>query len=458
MTIRPFCRRLLPAAAILLAVTPPAGAQGTPLRVPVTVDTLPNGLTLIVHEDRSVPVVTTNVWYHVGSGDERPGRTGFAHLFEHLMFMGSAHAPYPQFDRLLEAAGANNNGSTTTDRTNYYESGPANALPLMLWLEADRLGWMLETMDVAKVDLQRDVVKNERRQSYENQPYGLAFEHLASAIYPKGHPYSWTTIGSMADLSAASLDDVKAFFRTYYAPNNATIVVAGDVRADSVRAMVRTMFAEIPRGPAFTRPTITPFTLRDTVVTLEDRVQLPRLYLAWHGVREYAPDDAALDIAAYVLAGARNSRLTKALVQDRPLATSVNAFNSSKRLDGDVQIVATARPGVHLDTLQRAIDAELARLAAEGPTAREIRQALNSIEANFLNRLEFSNGKADQLNAYYYATGTPDYFQKDLDRYRAVRARDVQRVVRTFLRTGRVTLSVVPQGRTTLAATARATR
>ena len=450
--------RRLPRLLLLALLACRLGAQGTPLRVPVTVDTLPNGLTLIVHEDRSVPVVTTNVWYHVGSGDERPGRTGFAHLFEHLMFMGSRHAPYPQFDRLLEAAGASNNGSTTTDRTNYYESGPANSLPLMLWLEADRLGWMLETMDSAKVDLQRDVVKNERRQSYENQPYGLAFEALASAIYPAGHPYSWTTIGSMADLSAASLEDVKSFFRTYYAPNNATLVVAGDVRADSVRAMVRTMFAEIPRGPAFTRPRVTPFAIRDTVITLEDRVQLPRLYLAWHGVREFHADDAALDLASYILAGARNSRLTKALVQDRPLATSVNAFNSSKRLDGDVQVVATARPGVHLDTLQRVIDAELTRLATDGPTARELRQALNSIEASFLSRLEFSSGKADQLNAYYYATGTPDFFQKDLDRYRAVRARDVQRVVRTYLRNGRVTLSVVPQGRTTLAATARATR
>ena len=197
--------RLGVAAALMLPGT--GGAQGTPLRVPFVIDTLPNGLTLIVHEDHSVPTVTTNVWYHVGSGDEKVGRTGFAHLFEHLMFMGSKNAPYPQFDRLLEAAGANNNGSTTTDRTNYYEEGPTGALPLMLWLEADRLGWMLETMDVPKVDLQRDVVKNERRQSYENQPYGLAFEQLVSAIYPPSHPYSWSTIGSMADLSAASLED-----------------------------------------------------------------------------------------------------------------------------------------------------------------------------------------------------------------------------------------------------------
>lgn len=449
--------RHLASAIAALALSSTLTAQG-PLRVPVTVDTLPNGLTLIIHRDPSVPVVTTNVWYHVGSGDEKVGRTGFAHLFEHLMFMGSRNAPYPQFDRLLEAAGANNNGSTNPDRTNYYESGPASALPLMLWLEADRLGWMLETMDAPKVDLQRDVVKNERRQSYENQPYGLAFEHLVSAIYPKGHPYSWSTIGSMADLSAASLEDVKDFFRTYYTPNNASIVVAGAVNVDSVRALARQMFGEIPRGPAIERPRPAPFTLRDTTIVLEDRVQLPRVYLAWHAVPEFSADDAALDVAAYILAGARNSRLTQALVFQRELATNASAFNSSKRLDGDFQVVATARPGIALDSLTRVIDAELRRLASEPPTARELEQAKNSIEASFLNGLEFVDAKADRLNAYYYATGTPDYFQQDLDRYRRVTAADVSRVVRQYLLTGRVTLSVVPQGRTNLAATPRVTQ
>ena len=449
--------RLRLAAVAALALGSTLQAQG-PLRVPVTVDTLPNGLTLIIHQDPSVPVVTTNVWYHVGSGDEKVGRTGFAHLFEHLMFMGSKNAPYPQFDRLLEAAGASNNGSTTTDRTNYYESGPASALPLMLWLEADRLGWMLETMDEPKVDLQRDVVKNERRQSYENQPYGLAYENLVAAIYPAGHPYSWSTIGSMADLSAASLEDVKDFFRTYYTPNNATVVVAGAVNPDSVRALARQMFGEIPRGPAIERPRPAAFTLRDTTIVLEDRVQLPRVYLAWHTVPEFSADDAALDIAAYILSGARNSRLTQALVFQRELATNASAFNSSKRLDGDFQVVATARPGIALDSLTRVIDAELRRLASEPPTARELEQAKNSIEASFLNGLEFVDAKADRLNAYYYATGTPDYFQQDLDRYRRVTAADVSRVVRQYLLTGRVTLSVVPQGRTNLAATPRVTQ
>ncbi|MHB1298401.1 MAG: M16 family metallopeptidase [Gemmatimonadaceae bacterium] len=444
------------ALASALALPATAAAQkSAPIRVPVVVDTLPNGLTLIVHEDRTVPVVTTNVWYHVGSGDEKPGRTGFAHLFEHLMFMGSANAPYPQFDRLLEAAGASNNGSTNGDRTNYYEEGPNSALPLMLWLEADRLGWMLETMDAPKVDLQRDVVKNERRQSYENRPYGMVDENMLPALYPKGHPYSWSTIGSMADLSAASLEDVKEFFRTYYAPNNATIVVAGAVNPDSVKRAVRQMFGEIPRGPSITRPSPAAFTLRDTLIVLEDRVQLPRLYLAWHGTKAFGPDDAALDIASYVLAGARNSRLTKSLVYDQELATGANAFNGSARLDGDIQVIATARPGIALDTLQAVIDAEIRRLAAGGPTAREIEQAKNAIEASFLNRLEFTSAKADQLNAYYYATGTPDYFQRDLDRYRAVTAADVQRVVRQYLTAGRVTLSVVPQGKKELAATQR---
>jgi zinc protease len=262
----------------------------------------------------------------------------------------------------------------------------------------------------------------------------------------------------MADLSAASLEDVKDFFRTFYTPNNASIVVAGAVNPDSVRALARQMFGEIPRGPAIDRPRPTTFTLRDTTIVLEDRVQLPRVYLAWHTVPEFSADDAALDIAAYILAGARNSRLTQALVFQRELATNASAFNSSKRLDGDFQVVATARPGLALDTLARVIDAELRRLASEPPTARELEQAKNSIEASFPNGLEFVDAKADRLNAYYYATGTPDYFQQDLDRYRRVTAADVSRVVRQYLLTGRVTLSVVPQGRTNLAATPRVTQ
>ena len=444
-------RRLAIAALVLAPAL--VQAQGARLRVPFTIDTLPNGLTLIVHEDHSVPIVNTNVWFHVGSGDEKPGRTGFAHLFEHLMFMGSQNAPYPQFDRLLEAAGANNNGSTTEDRTNYYEEGPSSSLRLMLWLEADRMGWLLPTMDKPKVDLQRDVVKNERRQSYENQPYGLVADALPQLMYPAGHPYSWPVIGSMADLSAASVDDVKDFFRQYYAPNNATLVVAGDVNPDSVRVIVRQYFSEIPRGPSITRPAPAAFTVKDTAVTLEDRVQLPRLYLNWHTAKATHADTPALQIAGYILAGARTSRLTQALVYGGEVATAVQAYNDAKRLDGDFSIVATARPGKGLDTLQTVVDQQLQRLAADGPTPRELEQARNVIEAQFLRSIQTIGGKADQLNEYYYQSGTPDGFQDDLDKLRAVTAADVQRVVRQYLQAPRVMVSVVPQGKQALAAT-----
>ena len=450
MTVR---HRLLAGALALVPAL--AAAQGPKLSVRYSIDTLPNGLTLIVHEDHSTPVVTTNVWFHVGSGDEKPGRTGFAHLFEHLMFMGSKNAEYPQFDRLLEAAGANNNGSTTEDRTNYYENGPSSSLPLMLWLEADRMGWLLPTMDKPKVDLQMDVVKNERRQSYENQPYGLVADVEPKLMYPAGHPYNWPVIGSMADLSKASVDDVKEFFRKYYAPNNATIVVGGDVKTAEVKAFVRKYFSDIPRGPKIDRPTPAPFTVRDTAVTLEDRVQLPRLYLEWHTVKGFHADDAALDIAASILAGSRTARLTQALVYNGEVATNVFARQDGKRLDGDFSIVATARPGKALDTLRNVVDAEVRKLAQEGPTARELQQAKNSIEAGFLRSIESVGGKSDQLNAYYYQTGEPDSFQKDLDRCRNVTAADVQRVIKKYLQTNRVMISVVPQGKTELAAKPR---
>ena len=444
-------------AAPLAAQAPASAAPAAaPLRVPFVIDTLANGLTLIVHEDHSTPIVTVNTWYHVGSGDEKVGRTGFAHLFEHLMFMGSEHAPYPEFDRRLEAAGANNNGSTTEDRTNYYESGPANALPLMLWLEADRMGWMLPTMDSAKVDLQRDVVKNERRQRVDNQPYGLANETIIGMLYPKVHPYSWPVIGSMTDLSAASVEDVKDFFRRYYAPNNASLVVAGDVKAAEVKALVEKYFGAIPRGPAIERTEPAPFTLaRDTAQVLEDRVQLPRLYYSWPTIKGWTPDDAALSMLAYVLTGAKNSRLTQKLVYDQQTASSVVAFQDGKRLGGDFWVVATARPEKSLPELQQVIDAELARLAAEGPTGRELEQAKNSFESGFLSSLERVGGKADQLNGYYYQTGHPDSFQADLDRYRAVTPADVQRVAKQYLAGPRVVLSIVPQGKREMAAQPR---
>jgi zinc protease len=443
--------------AAALGATPATAVAQEVLRVSYRSFTLPNGLRVIVHEDHSVPVVTVNTWFHVGSADEKTGRTGFAHLFEHLMFMGSQHVPTGAFDRLLEAAGADNNGSTTEDRTNYYEDGPSNSLALMLYLDSDRMGFLLPEITAPKVDLQRGVVQNERRQSYENRPYGLAEENILKRLYPSDHPYSWPVIGSMADLTAASLEDVQQFFRHYYTPNNATIAIAGDVRFAEVRRAVERWFGAIPRGPAVSRTPPPAVTLpADVYATLEDRVQLPRVYDAWHTVRAYAPDDAALDVLAQILTDGRSSRLYKRLVYELQIATQVAGFQDAGRIDGKLEIFATARPGHDLNELQHAIDREIRSLADSGPTAREVERVQNGIESDFLAQMERVGGFggiANQLNHYDYFVGTPDYFQKDLDRYRRVTAADVQRVARTYaLQAHRVVLSVVPQGHTELAA------
>ncbi len=444
--------------AALLCVSASVRLSAQSLRVPHETFTLANGLKVILHEDHSVPIVTVNTWYHAGSGDERAGRTGFAHLFEHIMFMGSQHVPTGDFDRLLEAAGANNNGSTTEDRTNYYEDGPAGALELMLWLDSDRMGFLLPEITPEKVDIQRGVVQNERRQSYENQPYGLAEENIISRLFPAGHPYSWPVIGSMTDLTAATIEDVRDFFRRYYAPNNATMVIAGDINRQQAREWVERYFGDIPRGPEIQRNTVQPFRLeRNVLHTLEDRVQLPRVYDAWHSVRGFHDDDAALDVLASILAGGRSSRLYRRLVYDLQIATQVTAYNESGRLDGKFVIYATARPDHDLPELQRVIDEEVRRLAADGPTARELQRVKNQTEAQFLGAMERVGGfggKADRLNSYDYFVGQPDYFEQDLDRYRRVSAADVQRVARQYLaQANRVVLSVVPTGRQNLAVT-----
>jgi len=446
------------ATAVVLGVPAAAptalNAQGVPA-IPYESFTLSNGLQVILHEDHSVPLVAVNVWYHVGSGDEKPGRTGFAHLFEHVMFMGSEHVPVGAFDQWLEAAGGQNNGSTTQDRTNYYEWLPSNALPLALWLEADRMGHLLPTMDQAKVDLQRDVVKNERRQRVDNAPYGLADGMIYAALFPPGHPYSWDVIGSMDDLSAASLADVQQFFRTYYAPNNATIAIAGDFDPDSVRAWVRQYFGGIPHGPQMPpRPVAPSFVVpRDTFLVLEDRVQLPRVYDTWHAVKAFAADEAPLDLLAYVLAGDKNSRLYKRLVYELQVAQDVSAYNWGGKLDGMFQIVVTPKPGQSPSEMQRLVNEELDRVQREGVTPREMERARNSFQARMLDRLASVLGKADQLNLYNYFAGTPDYSRQDMARYEQATAADVQRVAREYLGRPRVTLTVVPMGKRELMVT-----
>jgi zinc protease len=399
---------------------------------------LANGLNVILHRDTSVPVVAVNMWYHVGSANERPGRTGFAHLFEHLMFEGSKHVKEGEFDTLLEAAGGNNNGSTTNDRTNYVIDVPSNALDLALFLESDRMGYLLDTMSPQRVDGQRDVVKNERRQSYENQPYGMASIEIDKMLWPANHPYNWPVIGYMEDLSAASYDDVVRFFKTYYAPNNASLVVAGDIDLARTQALVQKWFGEIPGG-APVQPIVPPPAELTAVSrkTLTDRVRLPRLYLAWLTPKVFAPGDAALDVASSVLAGGKNSRLYKRLVYDMQIAQDVSAYQASAALGSSFQIVATARPGHTAAELQRAIDEELDRLRREPPDAREVQRSVNQTEASFYRRLEQVGGfygKANQLNQYYLSTGgNPDYFAQDLARYTSLTPGDVQAAVTRWL-------------------------
>lgn len=448
-------RRLKLVLSCYLIACAPAASVGTVQPRAETVPkiafekyTLPNGLEVILHEDHSAPVVTVNTWYKVGSGDEKPGRTGFAHLFEHVMFMGSQNVPVGLFDQALESAGADNNGSTTEDRTNYYENMPSNALPLALWLDADRMGFLLPTMDKAKLDLQREVVKNERRQGVDNVPYGRAEETILAALYPRGHPYSWSVIGSMADLDAASVADVSEFFRTYYAPNNASLTIAGDFDPAEAKRLVQLYFGGIPRGPAMpARPSVAPVVLpKDTFLVLEDRVQLPRAFYDWPTVKLYHEDDAALDFLASVLASGKNSRLYKKLVYDMQVAQEVSATQYSSKLAGRFEIDVTPKPGQDLAAIDRIVKEELQKLMREEITERELERVRNSYRAGFLNRLASVLGKSEILNSYNYMAGTPDYVQQDAARYERVTREDVQRVARTYLGRPKVVLTVVPQG------------
>jgi zinc protease len=432
---------------VLVAAGVPAAQTIT---VPVTQFTLPNGLHVILHRDTSVPVVAVNIWYHVGSANERVGRTGFAHLFEHVMFEGSMHVPEGDFDNWLEAAGAQNNGSTTEDRTNYYIDAPANALDLALFLEADRMGFLLDDKAPEKIDGQRDVVKNEKRQSVDNQPYGQAFVQLGSLLYPPTHPYSWPVIGSMEDLTAASFEDVARFFKTYYVPNNASLVIAGDIDVTRTKAMVEKWFADVPRGkdvPPITAPTPVLDGVKKKTIT--DKVQLPRLYLAWLTPPLLKPGDATMDMVSNLLTSGKNSRLYRRLVYDLQIAQDVNAFQQSQALSSNFIIIATARPGQSLDKIQAVIDEELDKLAKTPPEAREVTRALNQTEAAFYRRMERVGGfggKADQLNSYYTATGNPDSFETDLARYRTVTAAEIQAAVAKYLpKDRRAELSVVPE-------------
>ncbi len=423
------------------------------LLVPFTKTTLPNGLNVIVHEDHGVPLVAVSVWYHVGSKNERPGRTGLAHLFEHLMFEGSEHQPHGYFGPLQEA-GAQLNGSTSADRTNYWELVPRETMRLALWMEADRMGWLLPALSQERLDTQRGVVLNERRQTYDNRPYGLAQFALMRALFPAPHPYHWPTIGDPADLAAATLDDMRGFFTRYYHPGNASLAISGDVDAADVVRMTEDLFAEIPGGEPVSPPEAPVAATTAHRLVMEDRVELPRLYLAWRSPALFAPGDAELDLVADLMANGRTSRLYGRLIHDRRVAVELAAAQNSRELGGTFQIVASAAPGHTLDELEAAVTEELTRLAEAGPTTDEIERGRVQAEAAFVFRVQSLGGfggKADQLNAYNVYLDAPDSFQRDLDRYLAATPDALRDATARWLDPARVVaLGVVPQGRRAL--------
>ena len=437
-----------PAKPITVGTASP-GERALP-PIPFTEFTLPNGLRVILHEDHSTPIVAVNVWYHVGSKNEQPGKTGYAHLFEHMMFQGSKGFDDDYFKALQEVGGTLN-GSTNADRTNYWEVVPSNFLERAVFLEADRMATLPDALTEAKLANQRDVVKNEKRQNYDNRPYGLVGAKIAEILYPETHPYHWLTIGSLEDLTAASMEDIKAFFRRYYTPNNASLAIAGDFNPAEARRFVEKYFGPVKRGPDVTPPVVTQPTLSGTLRKgMEDRVSAPQITMVWHSVPALTTDEAPLDVLAALLGQGRNSRLYKSLVYDKQIAQNASASNNTRELAGTFQITAIPRRGVSVDSLEAEINKEIAALISQPPAASDIQRAYNAGEAQLIYGLQTVGGfggKSDQLNQYAVFTGNPGFFERDLSRYRAVTPADVQRVARTYLTSNRLIFTVTPAAR-----------
>ncbi|MFN0157039.1 MAG: M16 family metallopeptidase [Bacteroidota bacterium] len=445
-------------AALIIAmlVTMNSPAAGAEPAVKFEQYKLDNGMTVLLHEDHSAPVAAVVVMYHVGSKNEKLMRTGFAHLFEHMMFQGSQYVGDDQHFKALQEVGANINGTTNTDRTNYYEVVPSNHLELALYLESDRMGFLLPAMTQEKLDNQRDVVKNERRQSYDNQPYGTAWEKTAKALYPEGHPYSWPTIGSMDDLSAASLEDVKEFFRIYYAPNNACIAVAGDFTPAQVKEWIQKYFGEFEKGTEIVRPDMQPVTLTEEKrLVFEDKVQLPRLYLSWPSASMNTREDAVLDVLTDILTAGKNSRLHKTLVYDRQVAQSVSAYQYGMEIAGQTGIEVTAKPGKTLSEMETVVNEELERLLKDGVTAKEIQTSINNKEAQLINSRATVLGKANSLATYFTLTGNANNFNTELERFKGITPDEVLAVAKKVYGAPKVVMSFVPEGKTELAAERR---
>jgi zinc protease len=419
-------RDLIRAAILASILVAPGAAAGEVLEIPYETYTLDNGLQVILHHAPGTPLVAVNVWYHVGAYHEVAGRTGFAHLFEHMMFQGSEHVGDDQHFKILEGIGASSiNGTTNFDRTNYFETVPSNQLEVGLWLESDRMGFMLPALTLEKLDNQREVVKNERRQSLETQPYGLAEERMWQALFPKPHPYHGMVIGSMDDLNAATVDDVKGFFRTWYAPSNATLTVAGDYDPATIKGLVDKWFGTLPKQPKPAATTVLGVGLKEEVVIRHDETiaTLPKVVMAWHSAPLFKEGDATADVLASVLSDGKATRLQKRLIHELEMAQSVSASQYSMGARSLFFVEAVARPGVDLESLKAEVDKVLAEVREGKVTADEVRRAVTRWETSFVSRLQKLGGfggKADRLQTYNHFLADPDFIAKDLDRYRKV--------------------------------------
>ncbi|MEY2852932.1 MAG: hypothetical protein RL030_64 [Pseudomonadota bacterium] len=441
--------RALLSTAILAVLAMPALAQTVLPKapnLPMEQFTLPNGLQVVLVEDRRLPLVAVNLWYHVGPANEKPGRTGFAHLFEHMMFQGSKNVPPDAHSGMLEGAGASDmNATTSLDRTAYYETVPSNQLELALWLESDRMGYLLERLDQENLTNQQDVVRNERRER-ENRPYGLVDEAVFHNLFPKGHPYQAYIIGSHADIESVRLADVREFFRDFYTPNNATLVLVGDLDKVRTRALVEKYFGSIPAGKPVGKPVVTtPPITAEKVVTVTDKIELPRITMSWLTPPNFQDGDADLDMFGNILGGGKASRLYQRLVYRDQIAQSIEASQSSLQLASVFQIEAIARPGVTLEQLQKVIDEELAKLQEKGPTREELDRTRTSAVASIIRDLETSQGVADRLNHYNHLVGTPDYLARDMARYEATTLESVRAAGQRYLQPkNRLTVLAVP--------------
>lgn len=407
---------------------------------------LKNGLEYILYEDKSIPLVSVNIWYKVGSAYETKGKTGLAHLFEHMMFQGSANVPKEMHFRYIQEAGGTLNGSTSSDRTNYYEKLPANNLELALWLESDRMGFFLPALTEEKLNNQKDVVKNERLERYDNQPYGLAWELLITNLYPESHPYSWSTIGFLKDIESYTFEDVKNFFQKYYSPNNACLVIAGDFEKDNAISLITKYFEPIQPFDNNHKINFPVPSLKENIfIQQKDNVQLDRIYLAWHSDFIYGLNDAPLEVVSDILSGSKNSRLYKKLVFDLQIAQDVTAFQYSGKFGGHFMIISTARPGINFDRLKEVILNEINELIKNGVSPRELEKSKNGIKAHFIYSMQNLDTVADYLNHYNYYLNEPNSFEFDLNRYNKVDNDTIKNAAALYLTKPFVELRITPK-------------